>query len=65
MSDGFLTLRDPLTTAAEHRALMRRCLNGGYTSAELEARMDRRTAPANPYQADVLLAERTVKELAA
>lgn len=58
-SNGFLTLCDPLTTADEHRALMRRLLNGGYTSAELEARMDRRTAPANPHGAvDLLLSER-------
>ena len=41
---GFLTLRDPQTTAAAHRALMRRLLNGGYTSAELVARMELRAA---------------------
>lgn len=55
---GFLTLRDPLASADEHRALIRRLLNGGYTSAELEARLDRRAAPANPMTAvDRLVSE--------
>ena len=65
-STGFLTLRDPRTTAAEHRALIRRLLNGGYTSAELEARLDQRSAPANPHASvDRMVAERPVKAVAA
>lgn len=64
-STGFLTLRNPHTTAAEHRALTRRLLNGGYTSAELEARLDRRSAPANPHTAvDRMVAERPVTGVA-